>query len=84
MAIDDPCIPGIGEVDLCFLLGTFGGEGSARSRRLLSASASKARSVVGVGSEVDGVLRTGELAESCHVLEDAVLFELCPTTLINC
>ena len=75
------CIPDIGDVDLCFLLGTLGGDGSALSRRLFNGSISMLRSNVGVGSEVDGFLRTGELAEPGHELGDAALCEFCPGAL---
>ena len=68
-----PCIPSLGglttscvvctgEAERCFFVGTLGGDGSSRDLRLFKGSGSVSRFLVGVGSEVDCLLLTGEPA----------------------
>lgn len=63
-----------GDVERCFLVGTFGGEGSSLVLRLFNGSGSTSRFEAGVGSEVEKRLRFGEAAVVGH---EAVLLSGC-------
>ena len=70
-----------GDADLCFLLGTLGGEVSSRDRRLFRGSDSMFRFVTGLGSEIEAPLRTEESPDSCQVVDAVSLCESCAGAL---
>ena len=65
------CAAGMGDADLCFFFGTFGGDGSSLDRRLFRGSGSVSRFVVGVGSDAEATFRGGEVADP--VVHEAVV-----------